>query len=124
MNLHGIVAPTISAVNPLVQVSVKVSTGYSTAPDGKRVPTYAKAVTVLAQIQPLTGGELHHLDALNLQGDFQGIYINGRIDGLVRGENKGGDLITLSNGDVYLVTTVLESWPDWTKVAATLQNGS
>lgn len=124
MNLHGIVSGAISAVNPLVQVTIEVSTGSSIGDDGIRVPTYAKAVRVMAQVQPLTGGDLRQLESLNLQGDYQGIYINGHIDGLVRSKNKGGDKITLPNGDVYLVTTVLESWPDWTKVAATLQNGS
>lgn len=124
MNLHGIAAPIIASVNPLVEVTVQISTGSTTAADGSRTPTYARAVKAMAQVQPLTGGELRHMDSLNLQGDYQGIYINGRIDGLVRPDNKGGDKITLPDGSVYLVTTVLEAWPDWTKVAATLQNGA
>ena len=123
MNLHGIVAPIIGAVNPLVEASIEVSTGNTTSADGTRVPKYAKAVKVMVQVQPLTGGDLRQMEGLNLQGDYQGIYINGHVDGLVRLENKGGDKITLSTG-VYLVTTVLETWPDWTKVAATMQNGS
>jgi hypothetical protein len=62
------------------------------------------------------------MDSLNLQGDFQAIYINGHVAGLVRPNNKGGDLITLQDGRNYLVTTVLEDWPDWCKVAVTQQN--
>lgn len=125
MNLHGIASAAIAAVNPMVLISVEVSTGSTTLDDGTRVPAFAKPVVVSAQIQPLTGGDLRQVEGLNLQGEFQGIYINGHIDGLVRSENKGGDRITLvESGNVYLVTMVLENWPDWTKVVATLQNGA
>lgn len=124
MNLHGIVSGAIGTINPNVTVSIEVSTGTTMLDDGTRVPKYASPVTVLAQIQPLTGGDLRQLESLNLQGDFQGIYISGNIDGLVRADNKGGDKITFPDGRVYLVTTVLESWPDWTKCAVTLQNGA
>lgn len=124
MNLHGIVSGAIGTINPNVTVSIEVSTGTTMLDDGTRVPKYASPVAVLAQIQPLTGGDLRQLESLNLQGDFQGIYISGNIDGLVRADNKGGDKITFPDGRVYLVTTVLESWPDWTKCAVTLQNGA
>jgi hypothetical protein len=122
VNLHGIVAGAIGAVNPLVEITVRVNLGYVTGPDGTQAPSYGPQTTVVAQIQPLTGGELRHMDSLNLQGDFQAIYINGHIAGLIRPDNKGGDLITLKDGRNYLVSTVLEDWPDWCKVAVTLQN--
>lgn len=121
MNLHGIVSPLIGAVNPHVIAMIEVSTGNTTLADGTRVPTFAKAVAVTVQVQPITGGELRQLEGLNLQGEFTGIYLNGHIDGLVRQDNKGGDKITLPDGKVYLVTTVLEDWPDWMKVAVTRQ---
>ena len=124
MNLHGIVAGAIGAVNPLMNIVIQVSLGSVVDDSGQQVPAYAPPQTVSAQVQPLTGGELRHLDSLNLQGDFEGIYINGQVEGLVRAENKGGDLIYIpSTNRTYLVTTVLESWPDWCKVAATLQSG-
>ncbi len=42
MNLHGIVAPLIGAVNPLVPVTIRASTGPgATARDGTRQPTFA-----------------------------------------------------------------------------------
>lgn len=124
MNLHGIVAGAVGAINPLVVVKIEVSTGNTPGDDGIPIPTYARPIYVKAQIQPLSGGDIRQLEFLNLQGEFKGIYIDGHIDGLVRSKNKGGDKITMPNGDVYLVTTDLESWPDWTKVAATLQNGA
>ena len=123
MDLHGLVSGVIGAVNPLVPLSIQVSTGPSaTAPDGKRSPTYADAVVVLGQVQALTFRDIQQIDGLNLQGTRRAIYISGNIDGLVRPTNKGGDLITLPDGTVYLVAMVLETWPEWCKVAVTLQN--
>lgn len=124
MNLHGIVRGAIQAVNPDIPVIVKVSRGYATADDGKRTPKYATPCEVMGQVQNLTFRDLQQLDGLNLQGERRAIYLNGNIDGLVRSENKGGDLITVTCGPakgVWLVAQVLESWPDWCKVAATLQ---
>lgn len=122
MNLHGLASAAVGVVNPLITVSIRVSTGNTDQADGSRVPSYAAAVSRQAQMQPISGSDLRHLDALNLQGEFVGFYINGQVDGLIRSESKGGDLITTPDGKVYLVTQVLESWPDWCKVAATLQN--
>lgn len=122
MNLHGIVSGAISIVNPMQRICIEVSTGYTTQTDGTRLPTYDDPVYTWGQIQPLTGGDLRHVDSLNLQGQFSGIYIQGRIEGLVRPESKGGDKITFPDRRVFLVTQVLEDWPDWTKVVATRQN--
>jgi hypothetical protein len=121
MNLHGIVANAISAVNPLVALLVQVSTGYSTNADGSRTPAYANAVSVQGQVQSLTAGDLRQLDALNIQGAQRAVYLNGRIDGLIRPGKKGGDLIITPEGNTWLVVHILEYWPDWVKAAITLQ---
>jgi hypothetical protein len=42
----------------------------------------------------------------------------------VRTDQKGGDLLTMPDGSVWLVAMVLEHWADWTSVAITLQDGS
>lgn len=125
MNLHGIVAPLIGAVNPQIALSIQVSTGSTVADDGKQTPTYAAPVTVLGQVQALQYRDIVQMDALNLQGTRRAIYINGRVDGLIRSENKGGDLITIAGGvnaGVWLVAIVAEAWPDWTKALCTLQD--
>jgi hypothetical protein len=123
VNLHGIAAPAVAAVNPLVPLTVQISTGYATGPDGSRAPAYAAPIAgVPGQVQALTFGDLRQVEALNLQGIRHAIYINGRIDGLVRTGKKGGDLITTPDGAVWLVVHVLEYWPDFVKVAVTLQN--
>lgn len=191
MNLHSIVAGAITAINPFVPVSVRVSLGSTTADDGKRTPLFADPVVVPGQVQALTFRDLQQVDALNLQGTRRAIYLNGHVDGIVRSQDRGGDLIAvpaslfdgqidgdvltvsqvksgrLSVGDtltgsgvvtgtkitalgtgeggagtysvspsqtvseeefasaaVWLVAIVLEQWPDWCKVAVTLQNDS
>ena len=105
-------------------LTVKVSTGSTISADGTRTPSYASPITISGQVQPLTWRDIQQLDGLNLQGTRQKIYLNGRIDGLIRSQNKGGDLITDASGNVWLVAQVLEIWPDWCSVAATLQDGS
>ncbi len=130
MNLHSIAVGYVSAVNPLQACSVQISNGYTTNPDGTRVPAYQPAVTIQGQVQALTYKDLIQTEGLNLQGSRYAIYLYGDIEAIVRADNKGGDLITLPNGQVYLVAQVLEHWFDgpstswWCKVVATLQNGS
>lgn len=126
MNLHGLVAGNIGAVNPFVPASMKVSTGYTTAGDGKRTSTYSN-VTGQAQVQALTFKDLQQLDGINLNGTRRAIYFYGDFNGVVRPARKGGDLVTLTDGPnsgTWLIAQVLEQWPDWCKVAVTLQNGA
>lgn len=124
MNLNHIVSGAISAINPPTQGTVMVSSGgYTTSPDGTRVSNYAGPQTAMMQVQALTVKDIYQVDALNIAGSTHTVYVNGRLDGLIRTDNKGGDLLTF-NGRTWLVKGVLEDWPDWCKVAVTLQNGS
>lgn len=125
MNLHGIVSPIIAAVNPHVPVVIRISTGNTLQPGGERVPTYADPIVVPGQVQPLQYKDIAQLDSLNVQGTRRAIYLYGAIDGLVRSENKGGDLIEVTTGPnagIYLVAVVAEAWPEWCKALVTLQN--
>ena len=125
MNLHQIASGLISAVNPFQNATVQVSTGYTTAASGKRSPIYTDPITVSAQVQELTTQNLRQLDALNIQGSMRKIYMNGALFGAVRFSQRGGDLITLADGTVWLTTAVLERWDTgWVAVSVTLQNGS
>lgn len=123
MNLHAIVSGAIGAVNPHVSVQVQLSTGHTTTPAGKRVPAYSAPVAMTAQVQALTSTDLRKLDGLNIQGSMRTLYLSGSLSGVSRLAQKGGDLVTMPDGAVYLTTMVLEQWPDWCKVAVTLQNG-
>lgn len=127
MNLHGVVNPAIRAINPNRYATLQLSTGSITAADGHRAPSYADPVKVTAQVQQLTTRDLMHLDALNIQGSSRKIYLSGQLQAIMRVSQKGGDLVTLANGDLFLTTAVLEQWndgetPSWVCVAVTLQN--
>lgn len=130
MNLHAIVTPAISAINPPMLGSVSISTGFTQNADFSRTPTYSTATGVSMQVQPLTSKQIEHVDALNLQGIFKSVYLNGRIDGLVRVAGKGGDLLFLPTGysgqalDVWLVVEQAEAWDTdgWCRAIVQLQN--
>ena len=124
MNLHGLVQGMIGTVNPPIPIIVRVSTGNVTNPDGTRTPRYASPVTVTAQVQDLSTKDIHQTEGLNLGGTNRALYTNGRVDGTVRVLLKGGDVIVLPDGTVWLVVAVPEAWPDWTRAIITLQNDS
>ena len=128
LNLHAIASRVIGIVNPKILVIVRVSTGYTTEPDGSRSPTYDDVYDVPAQIQSLSQGDLRQIDSLNIQGVQRAIYLYGKIDGLNRPEQKGGDLIVYPEnrsdwpfGTTWKVVQVMEQWPSWCKVAVTQQ---
>lgn len=118
MNLHGIVAGAIGAVNPMRSMVVKQSTGY-TIVNYVQVPAYT-TLNVSGQAQALTGKDLAMLNGLNVQGAMSAIYLSGNFEGVFRVLGKGGDLI-IYGGITYLVVAVLERWPDWCKVAVVAQ---
>lgn len=124
MNLNAIAGAVVSTILPQVLLTIEVSTGYTTAADGSQVPTYAAPQTVLGSLQALSSNELAQMESLNIQNVTTKIFINGAINGLVRADKKGGDIITTPDGSVWLVSTVLEDWPDWSCVGVTKQNGA
>lgn len=128
MNLQQITAGVVSAVNPMVPVSVQISNGNTVNADYSRTPAYLPAIILQGQIQSLTFSDLRQLEGLNIQGSKRAVYLQGDIEGLVRETNKGGDILTFPDGTIFLVTTVLENWnpPDgtnsgWCKIAVTEQ---
>lgn len=120
--MHAVASAIVSAINPTILGTVRVSTGASTAPDGKQSPTYATTANVPMQVQALTSGELKQLDGLNLQGVKHGVYLYGEVEGIARARGKGGDLLTFRGRD-WLVAEVLENWNGrWCKVAVVEQS--
>lgn len=125
MNLHGIAAPIISAVNPMVPVVVFVSAGSVTNPDGSRVPAFLPALSVAGQIQPISTRDMAQLEGINLGGVRWKIYLYGEVDSIIREERKGGDLVIIPQGrhkGTWLVVQVLEQFPDWCCAAIVFQN--
>lgn len=127
MNLHKVVSSAIGAINPNQFVAVRPSNGNIEAADGTLAPSYGPEFKILAQVQPVTGGDLRHIDALNIQGNFRALYFSADVKAGVRTALKGGDLVILPDKSVWLVSQELEpffSTAGWTKVFITLQNGS
>ncbi len=124
MNLHSIASQAISAVNPMIAITTQLSGGYVTNPDGSQVPLYTDGTTT-GQVQSLTASDLKKLEGLNIQNVEQKVYLNGNFEGAFRQLGLGGDLLIFSYGSAgsqtYLVTAVLERWPDWCCVGVTMQ---
>lgn len=124
MNLHGIVRGAINAVNPDVTGVWLRSSGSTTAADGTRTPTYDTFSDVKMQVQAATGDDLQHINNLNQQGVYRKVYLFGDVQGVVRPDAKGGDLLQFDSHD-WLVVHVLETWkPDatgWCCVLAAMQ---
>lgn len=126
MNLHGLVRGVVQRVNPDVAAVFQQSNGYTQNAAFKQLPAYLPDVPVTAQVQALTGRDLKHQALQNVQGVLRGVYCYGNIQGIVRPDNKGGDLLLfpqVPGGTIqtWLVKVVLETWPDWCKVAVCLQ---
>lgn len=119
MNLHKIASNAIKSVNPMGDVFIKISTGYTTEDDGTQTPEY-DITTVPGQIQPLGAKDLAKLQGLNIQGVTQKVYLTGNFEGVFRSLGKGGDLLVICD-KTYLVHAVLERWPDWSAVGISAQ---
>ena len=122
MNLHGMISGIVGNVNPSQTVVISPSNGYVTGSDGKRTPSYGPPITVMAQVQGLTEANVFQTQGLNIASEMRTVYLPGAWNGVVRADQKGGDLMTLADGTHWLVVQVLEAFPDWCKVAITRQS--
>jgi hypothetical protein len=123
IDVYSLADQFIQNVNPDISATWKSSTGYNTANDGTRTPTFTSS-TVVGNLQAVTGEDLKHLDGLNIEGVSRVFYVNQDVQGVVRKFSKGGDLLVIATGPepgTYLVVAVLETWPDWSKVALRMQ---
>jgi len=125
MNLHGLVKGVVGAVNPEIQATLKKSCGYTTSTAGDQLPAFLTS-TGSIQVQGVVGDDLTHAQNLNIQGVTRKVYLPGNWAGVVRADQKGGDLLYFPQfpGSViqeWAVKTVLEAWPDWSAVLVVLQ---
>lgn len=124
MNLHAVVAGGISTVNPWIMATIQRSLGTKQEGSYHRIPLYAPPKPVLVQQQSLLYNDLVQLDGINVEGERRAFYITGNWEGAQRADGKGGDLITLPDGSIWLVVVVLENWQfadGWVKVGCTRQ---
>lgn len=124
MNLSNLVAPLIAVVNPGETITISPSKGYTTNPDGSRVPAYGTPVSVRAQVQAMSFTDLMQVQGLNITGVKSAMYLPGAWNGVVRAAKEGGDLVTRADGTRWLVNLVIEDWggaTGWVKVVVTQQ---
>lgn len=120
MDLRGLANDATSTINPNEFVTIKSSNGYTVGAGARQIPSYVEA-SGYAQIQALDGDDLKQLDNISQQGVLRAIYLRGALHGIIRPYSLGGDLVTRADGSTWLVTNILETWPDWTKAVITLQ---
>lgn len=126
MNMHQLVGPIITAVNPNTAATLLKSTGYTTVADGQRVPEYSTS-TADVQVQAPHGKNLEHINALNIAGIVRVLFLNGGYwNGTVRVKAEGGDIIQFPlYGDTLPVSWLVVSaknWPDWSEIIVVLQD--
>ena len=125
MNLRSLVNKYTQITNKNQQINWIQSTGYVTDSAGKRTPTTIR-LTVEAQIQALSASDLKQVDGLNITGVMRSVYLYGNAAGVVRVDQIGGDILVFpeipgSTPRNWLVTQVVETWAEWSKVIVTLQ---
>lgn len=125
MNLHGIVRGAITTVNPDISATLLRSDGYITAPGGKQVPKFL-SFSGKIQVQGVSAKDLEHIDFLNIQGVLRLVYLYGNWAGVVRADQKGGDIMKFAQipGAAiqdWRVVNIKETWPDWCSVIVQLQ---
>ena len=125
MDLHGIVRGAITSVNPDIYASLRRSIGYVTDAAGKQVPQYV-TLGGMIQVQGVSAKDLEHIDNLNIQGVLRTVYIRGNWAGVVRVDQKGGDIMKFPQipgaaVQDWRVIHVKETWPNWCSVIVNLQ---
>lgn len=120
MNLHRIANSAVRRVNPNIVAIVRRYLGETTGPGRKPIPQYSPDEQITIQLQPLSKGDMQHVDGLNIQGLFKSIHVNGNFYSVNRTMQKGGDLFII-DGQTWLVIEPLELWPDWCRLLVCLQ---
>src|SRR5579872_6223006 len=106
INMHAAVRGMIPAVNPDIMAQFQASTGNTPNVSGKQTPTYATAVPVRIQSQPLKYSDLQHVNNMNLTGVFRSVHMYGNTQGVVRPTQQGGDLLTFKQTP----TSATQTW--------------
>jgi hypothetical protein len=113
MSLHDLVSNLIGSVNPQVLCQWYQCTGSTGGAGGYRTPTYNLPVAISIQVQQLTAADLAHTNDLNSSVISRKVWCNTILTGIDRAAGLGGDKLVLPDGTFWLVTQILEKWPDW-----------
>ena len=125
MNLHATVGRVVGIINPDIPATLLRSTGYTTGGDGTQAGTY-DTLSGMIQVQGLCGTDYQHINNMNQMSVLRSVWILGNWAGVIRTEEKGGDIMKfprVPDGPVetWKVITVKEAWADWSSVIVCLQ---
>jgi len=125
MNLHGLVRGVVGAINPDITATLIKATGYTTGADGKQTAT-SSTTTGPVQVQHASGKDIERMNNLGIQGVFRSVYLFGNWTGIVRADQKGGDILqfpemTGGPNRSWRIVNVAETYPDWSKVIVWMQ---
>jgi hypothetical protein len=126
MNLRSLANSATQIVNKNITAIWRSSTGYSVNADFSRSPDYSDT-EIKIQSQAISSDDLKHIQELNIQGILRSVYIYGNLQGVVRADEKGGDLLIFKEvpsapDRTWKVIKVVETWPDWSHVIACMMN--
>lgn len=120
MNLHKIANSAIRRVNPNISAILKKYAGETIGPGRKPLPSYLPDQNVTIQLQPISRGDMQHVDGLNIQGLAKVIYVNGNYFSVQREMEQGGDIFVIGS-EQWLVVEPVELWSNWCRLIAVLQ---
>lgn len=125
IDVFGIANAAIQAVNGNIPATWRRSNGYLIDDEGIQIPQYLDT-DVFVQVQAVSGDALAFTDGLDIQGVMRSVYMYGNVQGVVRSDERGGDLLLFSQTpgepvQTWKVVTVIETWPEWAHVIAVLQ---
>jgi len=126
INLLALTRSAIAAVNPDQPVVILACVGQDVDGVYDPEPVYLPAVMVPAQSQPVPDKTLQLLVQQRDNSIWHDFYLSGNWSGLVRAQEKGGDLLYW-NGFEWLVDQVLEAWnptAGWTKIRCIQQRAT
>lgn len=126
INVHAAANAAVQAVNPDITGTFYASIGYVLNTARKQVAQFAVGVDVPMQVQGVSAKDLRHADRLNMQEVLRSVHMFGNTQGVVRVNNKGGDLLYFpevpgGTPRIWKVFKVMETWRDWCRVLVALQ---
>lgn len=95
MNLRAVANSIITAINPNTVAVLLRSTVPTLNADFSRTPNYIQQ-PITVQVQALSYADLRQAEGINLQGTRRALYVNGAVAGVIRVQQKGGDIRRLS----------------------------
>ena len=118
--------PLTQITNPNLTILWGQNQGYTVDNTGHRTPTITQ-VPIQAQVQGISASDMKHVDALNITGVVRSVHMFGNVQGVVRADQKGGDILQfpeVPNSPVrnWMVFQVMETFATWTRVLVLLQN--